>query len=85
MWDGKWVPYASFIVHELVYNPTNQLHYVRLTANGKALKIPACASVSVGAYCPLTAYDNIIRSFLPPNTMCGRHLNPPNTNLFNFM
>eukprot|EP01124_Arcella_intermedia_P025231 TRINITY_DN446_c0_g1_i2.p1 TRINITY_DN446_c0_g1~~TRINITY_DN446_c0_g1_i2.p1 ORF type:complete len:434 (-),score=75.59 TRINITY_DN446_c0_g1_i2:21-1322(-) len=64
-----WPPFASYIILELLQNPTTQQYAVKFTYNGQDIKIPACPDV----VCPLDVFSAYLQPYIPTNFQqeCG--------------
>jgi acid phosphatase len=64
IWDGLWPTFASFIVTEYYEGPTPQ---IRITYNGKPLKIPQCGG---SEFCPYQTFENLVKNLIPTAQDC---------------
>lgn len=71
MWDGKWAPYASVLIHELFQSSLTRKYYVRMIYNGEPLLIPGC----VDYFCEFELFSRNAEPVIRRNVTneCLRH------------
>lgn len=67
VWDGKWAPYASYIIFELYRQGSD--HYVRMVWNSKEMTIPQCG----GPMCPYAKFVSVMKQLIitDPKAQCS--------------